>query len=199
MKASSLVSMCPPSCEKLLGVKSDHILTIDDHISKLCKKATRKISALSRVTPYMNLSKKRILPNAFFNSQFSYCSLVWMFHSRANYCKINRLHERCLKIIHFDKQSLYKSCWKYIYSSVSIRNRNLQILATEMYKISKGFSPPIIMELFKTRDKQHNLRNNTEITIPVVRTFYHWAESISFLGLKICNTLPDRLKNTKSR
>ena len=82
--------------EKLLGVKFDHKLSFDDHISELCKKASRKIHALSRVASYMNISKRRILMNAFFKSQFSYCPLVWMCHSRANNGKINRLHERCL-------------------------------------------------------------------------------------------------------
>ena len=82
--------------EKLLGVKFDYKLSFDDHISELCKKARRNIHALSRVASHMNISKKRILMNAFFKSQFSYCSLVWMCHSRANNCKINRLHERCL-------------------------------------------------------------------------------------------------------
>ena len=70
--------------EKLLGVKFDHKLSFDDHISELCKKASRKIHALSRVASYMNISKRRILMNAFFKSQFSYCPLVWMCHSRAN-------------------------------------------------------------------------------------------------------------------
>ena len=51
-------------CEKLLGVKFDHKLSFDDHISELCKKASRKINALSRVASYMNISKRRILMNA---------------------------------------------------------------------------------------------------------------------------------------
>ena len=38
--------------------------------------------AVGIVTPYMNLSKRKILMNAFFNSQFSYCSLIWLCHSR---------------------------------------------------------------------------------------------------------------------
>ena len=61
--------------EKLLGVKLDHKLSFDDQISELCKKASRKIHALSRVASYMNISKRRILMNAFFKSQFSYCPL----------------------------------------------------------------------------------------------------------------------------
>ena len=63
------------TCEKLLGVKFDHKLTLDDHISKFCKKASRKIHASARVTLYMNLLKKCILMKVFFNSQFSYCPL----------------------------------------------------------------------------------------------------------------------------
>ena len=70
--------------EKPLGVKFDTKLTFDDHISDICKKAGRKISALARVTPYMGIAKKCILMNAFLTSQFSYCPLVWMCHSHVN-------------------------------------------------------------------------------------------------------------------
>ena len=94
--------------EKLLAVKFDYKLSFDDHISELCKKASRKIHALSRVAPYMNISKRRILMNAFFKSQFNYCLLVWMCHGRANNGKINRLHKRCLLIIYSDKQTSFE-------------------------------------------------------------------------------------------
>ena len=54
--------------EKLLGVKIDVNLNFNDHISDLCKKASRKISALARVTPFMGLSKRKLLMNVFFTS-----------------------------------------------------------------------------------------------------------------------------------
>ena len=59
-------------------------LNFNDRISDLCKKASRKISALARVTHFMGLSKRKLLINAFFTSQFSYCPLIWMCHSRNN-------------------------------------------------------------------------------------------------------------------
>ena len=185
-------------CEKLLGINFDHNLNFDKHLSELCKKASRKINALSRITPYMNVSKKRILMNAFFKSQFSYCPLIWMCHSRANNNKINRLHERCLRIVFSDKQSSFKTLLEKD-SSVSIHNRNLQILATEMYKIKNNLSPPIIADLFEQRNEQHyNLRNWAQFSLPAIRTVYHGSESISFLGPKIWNMLPDKLKNANS-
>ena len=51
----------------------------------------------------MELPKRRILMNAFFKSQFNYYPGIWMFHSRTLNNKINRLNERCLRIIYKDK------------------------------------------------------------------------------------------------
>ena len=66
------------ACEKLLGVKIDVSLNFNDHMSDLCKKASRKISAIAKVTPFMGLCKRKLSMNAFFTSQFSYCPLTWM-------------------------------------------------------------------------------------------------------------------------
>ena len=45
--------------EKLLGVKIESILNFKEHLSNILTKASHKISALSRVTLYMGVSKKR--------------------------------------------------------------------------------------------------------------------------------------------
>ena len=79
--------------KKLLGVHIDYKLKVDIHLETICKEAHRKLSALSRITNYMELSKRRILMNAFFKARFNYCPIIWMFHSRCLNNKINRLHE----------------------------------------------------------------------------------------------------------
>ena len=118
-----------------------------------------------------------------------------MCHSRANNAKINRLHERCLQIIYSAKQSSFETQLEKD-GSVSVHNRNLQILATKMCKIKNELSPSIVIELFEQRNEQHyDLRNNSQFTIPPIRTVYRGLESISFLGPKIWNILRDRLKN----
>ena len=73
-----------------------------------------------------------------------------MCHSRISNNKINRLHERCLRIIYCDKQSSFEGLLEKD-SSASIHERNTQILATGMYKVSKGMSLPQITELFTRR------------------------------------------------
>ena len=44
----------------------------------------------------------KILPKAFAESQFKYCSLVltWMFHGRTANSKTNHIHERALRIVY---------------------------------------------------------------------------------------------------
>ena len=58
-------------CEKLLGVKFDNKLTFENHITDICRKASRKTYALVRIAPYMALSKRRTVMKAFFNSHFT--------------------------------------------------------------------------------------------------------------------------------
>ena len=89
--------------EKLLGIKLDSKLNFNSHIHDICQKAGQKLNAISRITPYMDFAKRRLLVNAFFYSQFSYCQLVWMCHNRTDNNKINRLHERCLRLIYNGK------------------------------------------------------------------------------------------------
>ena len=52
MVNDNLMKINADKSEKLLGVKLDHKLSFDDHISELCKKPSRKIHALPRAALY---------------------------------------------------------------------------------------------------------------------------------------------------
>ena len=93
--------------EKLLDVKFDSQLRFDQHITDLCRTASRKIHALARVTLFMNLSNRRLLLYSFFTTKVKYCLLIWMCHSRKSSGKTNRLDERCLRTICNNKQSSF--------------------------------------------------------------------------------------------
>ena len=68
--------------QKLLGIEIGINLNFDDHVISLCKKAGTKLAVLARLSKLMSLKKKRILMKTFVESQFGYCPLIWMFHSR---------------------------------------------------------------------------------------------------------------------
>ena len=85
-----------------------------------------------------------------------------MFHSRSLNNKINRLQERCLRIIYSNKHSNFDKLLNKD-NSVSIHYKNIHALAIELYKISNNMSPKIMIEVFKLRDNpclnlQHTLQ-----------------------------------------
>ena len=145
----------------------------------------------------ISLSRKKILMNSFFNSQFSYCPLIWMFHSRIMNNKINRLHERCMRLIYGDKTSSFEELLEQD-KSVSIHTRNLQMLVTEVFKVYRSMSPPIFSELFRGRDICYNLQSNSNVAVPNVKSVFHGSESISYLGPKIWDIIPLELKELTS-
>ena len=114
--------------------------------------------------PFMNISKRRIFMNSFFDSHFNYCPLVWMFHSHSINNKINR-------IVYNDFKSSFKNLLE-IDGTVSIHAKNLQKHATEMFKISKNFSVPLMSELFYRKVNHYNLRNPHEFSIPNLIVFF---------------------------
>ena len=73
--------------------------------------------------------------NAFITSQFSYCPLVWMSHSRTMNNRINKIHEKTLRLVYKDEKNLSLDDLLKKDKSVSIHQRNLQILATEIFKL----------------------------------------------------------------
>ena len=68
-----------------------------------------------------------------------------MCHSRAKNSKINRLHERCFRIIYNDKVSIFEQLFGKD-SSVSIHTSILRFLAVEIFKVVKGLAATIINE-----------------------------------------------------
>ena len=136
--------------QKFLGIKLDSKLHFNSHIHDICQKAGQKLNAISRITPYMDFAKRHLLVNVFFYSQFSNWQLVWMCHNRTFYNKINRLHERCLRLIYNDKKSYFKDLLEKD-GSVFIHHRNLRTLAEELFKVFNGLSPVIFAEAFPVR------------------------------------------------
>ena len=136
--------------QKLLGAKIDRTLNFNEHVRPLCKKAGRKLSVLFRLSSYMNVKQKRTLMKLFFESQFGYCPLVWMFYSRGVNNKINHMHKRALRIIYKVNISIFEELLEKD-GLYSIHHKNIQSLATELFKIKTNLSNNITYDVFQTR------------------------------------------------
>ena len=182
---------------KLLGITIDNNLNFTDHVSELIKKGNQKLHALTRISNYLSEDKLKLIMKTFIQSQFNYNPLVWMFHSRTLNHKINRLHERALRIVYKnDKLTFMELLDKD--DSFTIHHRNLQRLAIEMFKIKNHLSPLPMQELFTEKIHQHDLRNKRSWETYNLRTVKYGTETIIHMGPKTWNMVPNDMKKSKS-
>ena len=128
---------------KLLGMIIDNSFKFVSHVRNLCKNASRKVHALARISPYMSVTNKQTITilNTFFVSQFSYFLYAWICYSKTLNNRIKKALwkiERCLCVIYNDKKSKFQKMLG-VDKSVLIHYQYLQVLATEMYKVTKGY------------------------------------------------------------
>ena len=189
--------ICNSNSEKLLGVTVDSKLKFDEHVNNLCDKASQKLSALARVSHLMSRDQKRRIMKAFITSQFGYCPLVWMFCSRSANNRINRIHERALRITYNDDKSSFVELLDKD-NSVSIHHRNLQVLCIEIYKIKHNLSSEILKEVFNIINPKYNLRKRTLFESRNIRTEQYGFHSLSYIGPKIWNDVPENIKSSET-
>ena len=179
--------------ETLLGIIIDSELKFEEHTSYICKKATQKLNALARIATLMNFQKRRTIFKAFIDSQFNYCPLIWMFHSRRMNNRVNRIHERALRLVYSNYTSSFEELLD-IDGSYSIHHRNIQALAVEIYKFFNGLSPDIMSNIFKTKSVSYNLRSLNELYSRNPKSVRYGTESISYLAPKIWSLVPESIK-----
>jgi hypothetical protein len=93
---------------KLLGVTIlDFKLNFNEHISKICKKASRQLNVLKRIGKHLTRLGKLTIYYSFNMSNFNYCPLVWHFCGEVNTKKVEQIQERALRFIYEDYSASY--------------------------------------------------------------------------------------------
>ena len=176
-------------CVKVLGVWIDCKLSFTEHLSQLCKKASRQLNALSRISRFLDTSSKVIIYNSFIRSNFEYCPLVWHFCGKTNNNKLEKINERALRILYKDYESTYRDLLQYGNTSSILESRNRNI-TLEVLKCIKGISPPCLRALFELKQFSYSFRNSVKLVQPMKKTSTYGLRSLSYLGAKLWNDLP---------
>ena len=146
--------------QKLFGVHIDYELKFDTHIETLCEQGGKNLLSLCRVITFMSTNQAQLLMRSFIMSQFSYCELTWMCHSRNQVDnQIDKLYEYVLRLVYNGKSS---SFWELLErdKSVTIHERIIQVLLTVIFKVKSRVKSKIMTESFKFKDHSYDLKKN---------------------------------------
>ena len=106
-----------------------------------------------------------------------------MFCSRKSNSKINRLHERSLRIVY----NIYSSSFHELLSrdhSMPAHYQNIHRLANEIYKVANNLSLGDFEELFAFKDQ-------FSIFVPSVNTEVYEKSTLKYFGAVLWNSIPD--------
>ena len=81
---------------------------------------------------------------------------------------------------------------------MSIHQKNLQVLATEKFKVKLNISPEILKELFSFNIRNYNLKSQSTLKRIKINSVYFCSESLSSLAPKIWDLVLDSFKNENS-
>ena len=115
-----------------------------------------------------------------------------MCHSKELNHKINRLHERGLRVVYKDSGLTFEELIEKD-KSFTIHERNLQKLATEMYKVKHNLCPKPIQDIFTK-----TIRGKSEWVLPRVRTVNRGIETKRYRGPLTWESVPEDIKNSAS-
>ena len=111
---------------KVLGINLNNSLGFDNHVINICNRVSKKLHTVARTSQFINIHKRRMTMKAFIASKFGYCPLVWIFHNRKSNRRVNKLHERALRIVFQDYVS-------YLHLLNSLRKITRQIYTTKIF------------------------------------------------------------------
>ena len=170
----------------LLGPTIDNQLTFKDHVDMLCSTANYKLHALRRIRKYLTPVKARLLYNAFINSQFNYASVIWMFCRKTDYLKIEKIQYKAYEAL------LTRN------NEVSIHQKHLRALATEIYKSLGDINPDFMKPYLIIKEMPYNLRNGCALKLPSANSTYYGISSVLFRACLMWNRLPVSVKQGQS-
>ena len=120
-----------------------------------------------------------------------------MFHSRRTNNKINRLHERALRIVYDDAVSTFDQLLA-MDKSFCIYHQNIQRLLTEIYKALHDISGKSLTELFVKRESTISLWSKPELLIASVNSVLKSKNSLRYFCSVIWNSLPIEIREDHS-
>ena len=169
-------SVCTKKID-VLGVYIDGKLNFNEHVHRICSKASAQISALQRLTGLIDY--------------------VWFFTSRESINKIDKIQERALRFVLKDQSSnnrnlLRKSGYD------SFRIYAVKSLVIELFKILEGMTPNYLSELFVKADTPYDTRDKFKLIQPLKRTTTYGLRSFKYYGAHVWNMLPVNMKAAQS-
>ena len=144
------------------------------------------------MSKHLDISTRNIIYRSFVQCNFDFCPLVWHFCGKLNNNKLEKIHERALRIVNKDFDSSYEDIIITSKTTTVLISR-LRVLLCEVFKSLYKLNPNCINELFEVKELGYSFRNCKKVYQPVKRTTTYGLRSFSYTGAKLWNDFCPKL------
>jgi len=183
-----------------LGCILDCNMSGEHMATKVLQKINARLRFLNRNKKVLNQALKRLLCNALIQPHFDYACQAWFPNltkalSKKIQCAQNKCIRFCLKLnsyTHLDKQHFEEINW------LPIQERINQHICVNVYKYFNQNAPTYMSDIFIPQKTLINTRNSMFRLKTQIKKSNMGQNSLSCLGPKLWNILPDEIKSSKS-
>ena len=170
------------------------MITFNNHIASMCKKAARQLAVLKRIGHHLlTIKGKLAIFNSFIESNFNYCPLIWHFCSQTNTIQIEKIQERAPRFIYNNYSSTHNHLLKTA-GTQSLHVKRLKHMACEVFKIVNNMPPSFITNLIEIKTSKYSMRRTKPAVVPKSKTSKYGLKSFAHEGVRVWNSLPNELR-----
>ena len=193
----------PSKNAKNIGVTLDSNMTMEDHVSTMCRNAYGQLYRLSKVRKYMDRRSFECLIHAFVTIRLDYCNAVLCGASQHLKRKLQRVQNTAARILVGNVKK---------YDSITPTLRELHWLPVEKridykvllltFKCIHGLAPSYLCELLKdyTSNSAFTLRaaHQSLLNVPFTRSNFIQTHAFSHVAPRLFNQMPFTVRSSTS-
>ena len=193
-------TLTPSPHARNLGVEFDPDLSLNSHISNVCRSSFFLIRQLRQIRPVLDTKSTTLLANALVSSKLDYCNSLYYNLPSCSLNRLQRIQNSLARVVvpsvkKFDHISptLHALHWLPIQERITFK------IATITFKTLRQKQPSYLFDLLRPYIPSRSLRSSDKhlLTVPLIKSAIG-RRSFSFAAPTVWNSLPLLLRATDS-
>ncbi len=191
----------PSKCVRNLGVFLDSNMTMEKHISSVCRSGYGQLRQIGHIRKYLHIDATKSLVNSLVTSRMDYCNALLCGVPKTSLNKLQHLQNAAARII--TKTSRYDHItpvlkelhWLPIAQRVDFK------ILVQTYKALNELSPKYVtdmLELYRPARDLRSKNNVKQLVVPKCKTVRYGNRSFSSAAPKLWNDLPVKIRDSES-
>eukprot|EP00914_Ancora_sagittata_P031360 GHVO01063386.1.p1 GENE.GHVO01063386.1~~GHVO01063386.1.p1 ORF type:complete len:293 (+),score=11.57 GHVO01063386.1:110-988(+) len=193
----------PSTKAKNIGVIFDSNMTMEAHVSLMCRNAYGQLYRLSKVRKYMDRRSFECLIHAFISTRLDYCNAILCGASQQLKTKLQRVQNAAARILvgNVRKYDPITPTLKEIHWLPVPKRIEFKILLLT-FKCIQGLAPSYLSELLKEYNSNNAFTLRTAhqslLNVPFTRSDFIQTNAFSFVAPRLFNQLPFYIRSSAS-